>query len=71
MPNEVITNTVRKLAREIQATSYVLVGALQEDGADMATVLLTVKERLEALADEANTASEECLLIEQGRGGVG
>lgn len=66
----VVANSARHLAREIQSTSYMLIGVLHEGG-DMAAALLSVKERLEALADEANTAAEEAFLIEQGRAGVG
>lgn len=66
----VVAKTVRHLAKEIQSVSYLLVGDLN-DGSDMAATLGFVKEKLEALADEASTAAEEALLIEQGRTGVG
>ena len=67
MTDPTITATVRKLARDVQSVSYSLVGAVNE-GCDLAAALLSVKERLEALADECVSASEEVLLREQGRG---
>lgn len=63
----VVSKTTRHLAREIQSVSYALLGELQADG-DMAAALLHAKGRLEALADEAENAAAEVMLLERGSG---
>ncbi len=66
----VVSKTARHIAREVQSVSYAILGELQADG-DMAAALLHAKGRLEALADECDTAAQEVLMIEQGRSGEG
>ncbi len=68
--NLVTSKTARHLAKSVQAVSYAILGDLQA-GNDMAASFLWAKGELERLAEEAESAAGEVLLLEQNRSGEG